>query len=334
MRTLVLGGTGFVGSWIVRALLDRGHETVVLGHARGDLDPRADFMAGDFRDPIAVRRAMTCCEGVIDAGAYYPRYSIHREEQKELALTELRVILNAARMTGIRSFVFTSTLSVANNDPHAQLYSTYHYIKKALHDEVVKAIAEGLPGSIAIPGACFGPGDTKPTTGRAIVEIASRRLRFVLEGKMNVVDVRDVAKAEVIMLERAAPGSVYQLGNWNCMCSEFTTRVAGIAGVPPPHIQVPYWPSKLAALAMEEIQFHAGAHLPLLPQSGLDLIHYGAFLDSSAAVRDLEWAPRPVDETIADTIAWFRQHHYLSSFRRGRVSLPPVAGPQAQRHAV
>lgn len=321
MNTLVLGGTGFIGSWIVQTLLERGHKAVVLAHARGDLDERATLVTGDFRDRAAMMRAMDGCEGVICAGAYYPLYSIHRDAQMARAVDELHVMLNAARECGVARFVFTSTPSVMNTDPLALRWSTYHAIKRRLHDEVLRAIGEGLPGVIAVPAACFGPGDRKPTTGRVIVEIASRRLRFILEGKMSAVDVRDAARAEVIMLERAEAGSVYPLSSWNGRYTEFARRVAQIARVPVPTVPVPYWPAKVAAIVGEVIQYHAGAPSPLLPQSGLDLIHFGAHLDSGRARHDLEFAPRPIDETILDTLVWFRRHNYLRAFRRGRISV-------------
>ncbi len=300
-----------MGGWITTALVRRGHDVVVLGHSRGDCDPAAMFMAGDFRDPVAVREALRGCDSIVDVGAYYPLYSIHRSDQVARALADLQVVLTAAREARIVSMVFTSTLSVMSRDPHATRHSTYHAVKRAMHDMVLAAADEGLPVSIAVPGACFGPRDRKPTTGRVIVELCNGRLQFIIEGKMNAVDVRDVADAIAIMLERATPGSVYQLGKWNCFYSEFARRVAEFAGMAPPHIHVPYGPAKLAAIAVEYVQSAAHAATPLLPQSGLDLVHFGAFLDSGAARRELGFAPRSIDCTIIETILWFRAHGYI-----------------------
>jgi dihydroflavonol-4-reductase len=312
MRTLVLGGSGFVGGWITQALANRGHNVVVIGHSRGDADARAEFVKGDFGSAPLLRDALHDCVGLIYAGAYYPLYSLHRDDQVEHARSELRTVIDAARASRIISMVFISTLSVMNRDPAAVKHSTYHAIKRALHDDVLRAIDDGLPASIAVPGACFGPGDRKPTTGRVIVEICNGRLPFVLEGKMNAVDVRDVAAAVAIMLERAQPGSVYQLGNWNCSYTEFAQHVAACAGITAHRYHMPYAPARFASIIVELAQHAAHAHVPLLPQSGLDLIHYGAHLDSTAARHDLEFSPRSIDRTIIETIAWFRENGYLN----------------------
>lgn len=69
MRVLVTGGAGFIGGHIVSALLDDGHEVRILdalltaawGGSEPELDPRAEFVAGDVRDSDCVRR---CLEGV------------------------------------------------------------------------------------------------------------------------------------------------------------------------------------------------------------------------------------------------------------------------------
>ena len=312
---LVLGGTGFIGSWIARSLIARGHRVTVFTRTSKPLissvEHSIDYVAGDLNDYDAVCAAMRGHDAVFHAAGYYPLFSLHREHQCREALTGLRTILNAAQESGIGKFIFTSSPAVLVEDKAAVARCTYHAIKRLLHDEVQRWIERGLPGMIAIPGACFGPDDRKPTTGRIVVEIASRRLRFIVEGKMNAVDVRDLAQGEVAMLERAAIGSCYQLGNWNCLFSEFARLVAKTANVPVLRIKAPYAAARAVATIGEWVQFHAGARLPLLPEAALDQIHYGSFLDSSNAVRDLSFTVRPVEQTVADTLDYFVRKHYI-----------------------
>ncbi len=323
MKVFVLGGTGFLGSWIVRALLDQGMQVVVMSRTvNGRLLPdhaRLEIVCGSFDDPAALRKRMKGCDAVIHAGPYYPVFSTNEAAQERRALGELRPVLFAAADSGLSKFVFTSSPMVLAGEERAFRRCTYHRIKRRLHDEVSEWTAGGFPGIIVIPGACFGPGDWKPNTGRLILEIAARRLKFIVDGKMNAVDVRDVARGFSAVLVRAAAGSCYQLGNWNCTLAEFAAKVASTAGVPPPRIRIPYAPARTLAHGAEWIQDLSGARRPFLPCSGLDQIRYGAYLDSTSAVQELGYTVTPVGMTIRDTIAYFRSLGYL------RTSVPRSA---------
>ncbi|MGA2623425.1 MAG: NAD-dependent epimerase/dehydratase family protein [Bacteroidota bacterium] len=323
MKTLVLGGSGFVGSWLVHELLERNVQVVVVSRSpAGNTDmahPGVEYVCGDFNDGSLIRKALAGCSIAIHAGGYYPVFSGHRVQQGRHAIRELRSVLAACFESGVRRFIFTSSPMVLVKDNAAFRISTYHYIKRLIHDEVVDWIGKGIPGVLVIPGACFGPGDRKPTTGRVILEIARRRPKFMLEGKMNAVDVRDVAKAYMSILDKAAIGSCYQLGNWNCTFSEFAGLVASIAGVSPPRLSLPYPPVNRIALVAEWIQLHAGARRPVLPDAGLNQIHFGTHLDSAAAIRDFGFDVRPIEVTIRETIEYFLQNGYFTKGQSRRV---------------
>ncbi len=329
MKVLVLGGRGFIGSWIVRQLIESNRDVVLMTrtHSPDLLMHHAHITTayGDFSDSGTLRHAMRGCDAVVHAGAYYPLFSVDRKTQLDTAIRELVTVLKTVKHAGIARFLFTSSPMVLVREPEAFQKSTYHFIKLALHNEVLRWAEHGLPAMIAIPGACFGPGDTKPTTGRVVLEIASRRLRFYLDGKMNAVDVRDVTRTYIDILERGKIGSCYQLGNWNCSLSQFSAQVARIAGVPAPRIRVPYFPINAIALAAEKLQFIARARRPLLPRSGLDQIHFGTHLDSSQTIKELGFRVRPIIDTIRDTLDYFRARGYCAAKTPEESHLPEAA---------
>lgn len=317
MKALVLGGAGFLGSWIVKQLSAQHVEVVVVCRSPKVAQelPRngTRYVLGDCSDPVLLQKAMKGCDAVFHTAGYYPLFSVERNAQAQRALSELRNVLHAAQVSDVSRFIFTSSPMVLVEDPQAFQRCTYHFIKRLLHEEVLRWTNQGLPSVLVIPGACFGPDDRKPTTGRLILEIAQRRLRFVLAGKMNAVDARDVAIGQVEMLHRGTIGSCYQLGNWNCTLSEFASLVARVAQVPAPCLTVPYPLVRAAAGIVELIQYRAGLRVPLFPQSGLDQIHYGTYLDSSEAVRELGFTMRPIEETVRETVEYFQRERRISN---------------------
>ncbi|MEP0823712.1 MAG: NAD-dependent epimerase/dehydratase family protein [Ignavibacterium sp.] len=318
-RAVVLGGSGFIGSWVARALKDQNLDVTIFGHR----PPPAlvgmegmHFVHGDFSDPEALRPVVSSADAVFHCGAYYPVYSVDRKAQERKALADLQTVIDAVMKAGVEKFIFTSSPMALVTEPAALQRSTYHSIKVRLHERVLQMTDRGLPAVIVIPGACFGPDDWKPTTGRVIVEIANRRLRFILEGKMSAVDVRDMAVAQARAMDAGTIGSMYQMAGWNGMYSEFAALVARIAGVPSPSIRVPYDLAKMIATVDEWMEHALDTRTPLLPQVGLDQVHFGTFLDSGLAVKDLGFHPRPLEQTIRDTLEYFLRTGFVKELPR------------------
>jgi dihydroflavonol-4-reductase len=314
MKALVLGGSGFIGSWIVRELLSRNFHPSALSRQKKESfpDPLINIIQGDCKNYRDMQSAIGDHDTLFHAASFYPDYSLQRDRQFKTALNELDNVLIAARESKVSRFVYISSPTVINASEKSLDLSTYCYIKYYLHKRVEEEIKKGLPGIIIVPGGCFGPGDAKVVTGRVILEILSRRLKMICEGKMNIVDVRDVARTSVDAAILGTVGAAYQLGNWNCLVSEFVERVAYLAGIPAPKKKVPYILSKSAAKFIEHLQFFTFGGKPFLPETGLDMVNFSNYLDSSLAVKELSFTALPVNKTLYDSINWYRTNNYLT----------------------
>jgi UDP-glucose 4-epimerase len=118
-RALVTGGAGFIGSHIVRGLLDRGDHVVVLdnlstGHRSNLKDLEVEFIEGDIRDVDVVVQAMRAVDVVHHHAAYVSSPASLEEpvECYEINLNGSVNILNAARESGVRRVVMASSAAV------------------------------------------------------------------------------------------------------------------------------------------------------------------------------------------------------------------------------
>lgn len=313
MKILILGGSGFIGSWILKELNSRNYTVNVFSRTINGLIESSwlKLFTGDCNNPINLDKAMDGCDIVINAATYYPVYSVKKYEQFNIALNELNTILIAAKKHNIKKFIFISTPTVLSASNESLNMSTYCFIKYYIHKKIEYEINNGFPATIIIPGGCFGPGDWKVITGRVILEIISRRLRITIDGIMNVVDVRDVAVGVVDAALNGKTGATYQLGNWNCTFSEFAEKVAEIANIPPIRFKTSYILSKNISRFMELFQYYTFGGRPIFPEVGLDLVHFGSFLNSEEAIKDLHFTTFPVEKTIFDSIEWYRVNGYL-----------------------
>ena len=190
MTSLVTGATGFVGSAVVRALLDAGEVPRVLVRPTSDrrnldgLD--VDLAEGDLRDPGSLARACRGCQALFHVAADYRLWVPRPEEIYAANVDGTRALMEAAGAAGVARIVYTSSVatlglnrdrSPADEATPASLADMIGHYKRSkfLAEEGVRRMVReaGLPAVIVNPSTPLGPRDIKPPpTGRLIVEAA------------------------------------------------------------------------------------------------------------------------------------------------------------------
>jgi dihydroflavonol-4-reductase len=330
MHVLVLGATGFIGGEIARALVERGYMVRALRRSSSStlgLDGLPiEFVYGDLRDRRTLLAAMRGVEAVFHAAGYYPHNSLAPRSALRLAVAGMRNMLECARVAGVGRVVYTSSLSTIGPPGAGRVLADerdyylpgsvadpYFEAKWAMESEVYHAAATGQEIVALCPTVVFGPGDVKPTSGTVLLALARGMLPAYVEGRTNIVDVRDVAQAHIAALERGRSGERYILGGHNISVGATLQAAAQIIGAPAPRVRVP---GGLALLAgkLGEVAVLALPGRPFLPFSeAIHMIRHGQYYDCAKAQRELGLASRPIEETLRDSLAWFREHDYLKT---------------------
>jgi len=323
VKALVLGGTGFIGGQIARAALAAGYAVRALRRrpdavgALGDVAAEIEWVQGDLDDPASLATAAQGCDVLFHAAAHYPVSSRDVFGEVAYAQTQMGHVLAAAKQVDIERLIYTSSLTTVG--PPAQpgrladerdFYrpgssgSAYYEVKYAMEHMALRAAEDGWPVVILLPTAVFGPGDVKPTTGQLLLEVARGRVPFYLDAVINAVDGRDVAAAHLAAVERGRVGQRYIVGGHNLALRDGLTVAARIAGVPPPRIKLP--------MPFVHAVVRLAATLPgvELPEHGRTL-RFWQPLSTLKAQRELGLTVRPFEQTVRDTLAWFRQRGYL-----------------------
>jgi dihydroflavonol-4-reductase len=323
MKVLVLGGTGFIGGQIVRAALAAGHTVRVLRRrhtvgALADVAHRVEWVMGDLDDVNSLEKAVSDCDVLFHAAAYYPGSA--RDIPAEVAYAEEQMgrVLQAAQKAAVERLIYTSSPTTVGppSEPgrladERDFYvsgssdSTYYEVKIAMEQMALEAAADGLPVVALLPTVVFGPGDVKPTTGQVLMELAKRGLPLYLDGAVNIVDGRDVADAHIAAIERGRVGQRYLVGGHNVTIRQGLTLATEVAGVRTPQFKLP-------GAALRAV-VRASAALPgfELPDHGRTL-HLLQPLSTLKAELELGLAARPLKETLRDTLAWFKEQGYLA----------------------
>lgn len=320
---LILGATGFIGGHIGLAALERGWTVRALRRSPDLAGPLAmapvEWFAGSLDAPASLDLPLRSVDYVFHAAAYYPNTGRHVPRQTASAVQQTHNVLEALRRAGSPRLLFTSSLSTIGRPapgearladerdhyvPGSLPRSAYYECKIAMEREVLRSATE-TPAIVLNPTAVFGPGDWKPTTGGLLVGLARGYGLVSLPGWVNVVDVRDVARAHVRAAEVGICGERTLVGGHNLRIADFMCTIAEAAHVRPPLFELPR--PILRALV------RIGERLPGASALGN---HLGAFetwqpLDCSKARRTLGVDPRPWADTLRDSLAWYRDHGVL-----------------------
>jgi dihydroflavonol-4-reductase len=328
MRVLVLGATGFIGGQVARALVECGYDVRALRRATSStlaLDGLpVELVVGDLRDRAALLAAMRGVEAICHVAGYYPPNSLAPRRSLRQAVGGMRAVLECARASGVGRVVYTSSLSTIGRPPPSRALADerdsylpgsvadpYFDAKWTMEAEAFRAVAAGQDIVVLCPTAVFGPGDVKPTTGTLLLAQARGLLPAYIEGRANIVDVRDVARAHVAALDRGRSGERYILGGHNTTVGAALRVAARLAGVAPPRVRVP---TRLALLLgkLAEAASLAIPRRPLLPLGEvIEMVRHGQHYDCGKARAELGLAGRPLEQTLRDSLDWFREHGYL-----------------------
>ena len=343
---LVTGAAGFIGSAVVRQLLDRGVEVVALVEPGGDrtnLDGHdVEVLEGDLRDSAAVSAAVRDCTTVFHVAALYRFWAPDPSDFYEINVSGTRNVLDAARMHDCRRFVYTSTVgtlglhgataevavderSFAHVD---HLFGYYKQSKYVAEHEVLRAAAEGLPVVLVQPTTPVGPCDRGPTpTGRTVRDFLDGRIPGYVDTTLNIVDVDDVAAGHLLAAERGAQGRSYILGGENMLLRDVLGALATITGLPTPSRR---FPSALALAAGHLSGLIEGRLLhrePSVPLEGARMSTTHMSFHDGRARTELGYASRPAMIALERSARWFVESGAIRPERVARCTWPTVSDP-------
>lgn len=315
-RYWVGGATGFLGSHLVEALLDAGHDVVAVARGAGEVHG-VEVRPVDVLDADAVRESAKGTNGAFLATGRVSRDPADAEALYEANVVATKRALAGLRAAGVPRVVYASTsgtIAISTRDEvldetaeaPLELLAKWPYYRSKYYGEreALEANEKNTFEVVVVnPSLLLGPGDLRGSSTGDVRNFLEGQILAVPRGGLAVVDVRDAASAMAAAMTRGVAGERYLLNGANLTFESFFRRLSQISGVPAPRLPLPRSSfvassaTRLFARAVSKI----GGELPMDPTSVEMATHYW-YCDSALAAQVLGFSPRELGSTLRDTV--------------------------------
>jgi dihydroflavonol-4-reductase len=328
VKTLVTGGTGFLGAHLVsglaRSARGAARDLRVLVQSAppawlGELG--VEVVRGSVMKAEDVARAVEGVGRVYHLAGMVSHKPSDGHRMYAVHVDGTRLLCEAAVKAGVKRIVMSSTSGtiaastraddMPDEDSPAPLEVIArwpYYTSKLYQEETARRVCADKVELVTVnPSLLLGPGDDRLSSTRPVLQFLSREILMTPPGGVNFVDARDVAALLPVAMDRATPGERYLVGGYNWTFEELFGRLERLTKVAAPRLRSRGPLPLLATRAQAAIYRHWGRRVPVEPQS-VEMAEHFWYFDSGKAARELGFEPRDATDTLFDTVKYIRAH--------------------------
>jgi len=324
---LITGATGFIGSHIAQACIQRGIAVSTIARPSSDASLLESIGAtvyrGDLADRAVVDNALDGVKVVVHCAAKVGDWG-PVAEYRSTNVEALRGLLEACRHKKLTRFVHMSSLGVyaarhhygtdESVPPPANHIDGYTQSKVEAEELALRFCRDfDVPVVVLRPGFIYGPRD-RTVLPKLIESLRRGEVRYIGRGKkaLNTIYVGNLVDAVFLAIENErAVGRIFNLTDGEFVSKKrFIDAVADGMGLPRPSRSVPLWVARVLAWWMErQARKNKASKPPPLTQARLKFLGLNLDYSIENARKDLGYDPRfSFDQGIEDTLAWYRQN--------------------------
>lgn len=320
---LVTGATGFVGSYLVRALVQQGWKVRALRRKSSRLDLLGDWAnqvawaEADITDTGALEDAFQGVTHVCHTAAMVSFHPKDTEKMKKINVEGTANIVNLCLDFGVKRLIHVSSIAALGrtaNRPQldeqckwveSKHNSRYAVSKYAAEMEVQRGIAEGLSAAIVNPSVIVGSTDWEIGMAGFFKKI-DQGLKFCPSGGSGFVDVRDVVRFMTLLLNSDISGERFILNSENLTHRAFFGQIATALGVQPPPVTVGPFLAEVA-WRVEWLKEKILGATPLATKESAraSVTNYTYLNDKSRSVFGFGYIP--MEQTIRETATLYQE---------------------------
>ncbi len=326
-KVVVTGSNGFVGSWLVRALLQQGHEVHALVRKSSDLSElngaQCAFDFGDVTDLSSLKASFQGADAVFHLAGLIAYRTSDRPQMERINVGGTKNVIEACLSEKIPRLIYMSSVCaigagfspkdiLTEDSPYNihQLDLGYFETKHKAELLVSAAVKQrGLDAVILNPSTIYGAGDARKGSRKTQLQVAQGKFPFYTSGGVSVVNIEAVIEALITAWKKGKTGERYILSGDNLTIRQLFSLVAKAAGAEPPK----HWLPSVAIHTIGtvgDLVGRFGLKSPISRENAWTSTMYHWF-DNSKAKRELGFNPKPAEYSIEQSVGWIREQGLL-----------------------
>lgn len=324
---LVTGGTGFLGSHLIRALVAEGKSVRALyrnqpSNRLQDISDKIEWVQGDILDVCTLEDAMAGVTHVYHCAAVVSFQAGDRDRLMKINVEGTANVVNMALDAGVKKLLYVSSVAAMGRAKEnaavtedcewqeSDNNSRYAVSKYQGEMEIWRGIAEGLDAVIVNPAIILGAGFWNDGSG-ALLKNAWKEFPYYTTGINGFVDVEDVVKVMILLMDSGVEGERFILSAENWDYQRLFTTMAHALGKKPPHIAVKPWMAEVV-WRLEKIKGMITGKHPLVTKETAKTAQLKVYYENDKVLKALPgFRFKPLDETIKEISASFLKEQSL-----------------------
>ncbi len=325
-RVFVTGANGFTGSYLCKALIEKGYTVTALVRQTANQEKLVQLgvrcVVGDLADPTSLKGLLNDIDIVFHIAALYRQEGVSKSMFTQVNVAGTRALLDEAIAAHVKRFVHCSTVGVQGEiaNPPATEDAPFnpgdHYQVSKLEGELLARSyfkESKIDGVVVRPVGIYGPGDTRFL--KLFRHIYRGSFRMIGKGKAlyHLTFVEDLVEGIILAgITPAASQQVYTIGGDEYLpLSDLVSLISQIFNKPVSKFHIPMWPVYIAAVCCEKICRPLGIEPPLYRRR-LDFFTKDRAFDITKAKTELHYAPRvSLKEGLTRTAQWYKENGWL-----------------------
>ncbi len=335
MKTLVTGASGFLGSNLVKKLLENGDEVYAMVRKTSNLrrlkevQDKIELRYASLQDKDSLREALGGIDRVYHLAANVRIGSFKKKQIYRDNVLGSQNVFNTALELKTPEVIYISSISIFGSATEdivkeqdvnkGKIMSTYGETKLASYYSFKKAYNDGLNIKAAIPSNIFGPDD--PNFGPLFKNYVQKHLKIMagnLNANMGMIFIDDVCTGIIRVAENGKPGQSYILNSENLTLGEMLKLAETITGIKAPRYKVPK-PIIKSAAVLSDLAGRIVRHYLILNRQSANLLYTShPIFDSSKAQKELGWSSTPFEDAYKTTLDWYLEKYGKKKIKKSK----------------
>ncbi len=319
----VTGGTGILGAQLLLDLVQRGEKVRAMKRVGSDLNfvrrvfvfeqvsdkfDLIEWVEGDLLDVVGLEDMLSGCDKVYHAAAMVSFSKKDRDTLMQTNVAGTANMVNACLSTGVKKLCFASSVAVFGREPgrgvvtedmhwkRTPYNSNYAISKYGAEQEVWRGTEEGLDAVIVNPSVIIGPCEWDKSSG-VLFRSIRKGLPFYTLGTNGFVDVRDVSRAMIDLMDSDIRNERFIINGENLVFRDFFNMMADALGKKRPTIYARLWMSAIVWRLLAATSWITGI-TPTITKESVSTAHMDSFYSSEKIQQQLGWSMTPIKESV------------------------------------